>query len=124
LAVEGAKGPLDALQAGVSYAREGLKQIIPLHRDLYRRPMTAKELEPFEAVVFDPPRAGAKEQAEELAKSNVKTIVAVSCNPNTFGRDARTLVDGGYMLESLLPVDQFLWSPHLELVAVFKKVDK
>ncbi|TNE61290.1 MAG: 23S rRNA (uracil(1939)-C(5))-methyltransferase RlmD [Alphaproteobacteria bacterium] len=121
LAVEGAKVAIDAL-AGASNVATGLKQIVPLHRDLYRRPLTPKELSAFEAVVFDPPRAGAKEQVAELAKSDVKRVVAVSCNPNTFSRDARTLADGGYSLDSVLPVDQFLWSPHLELVGVFSRV--
>lgn len=120
LAVEGAKQALDALQSGANQA-SGLKQIVAKHRDLFRRPLTGKELSGFDAVVFDPPRAGAKEQAEELAKSDVSTIVAVSCNPNTFSRDARLLADGGYTLQKVVPVDQFLWSPHLELVGVFSK---
>ena len=120
LAVEGAKQPLEALKLGLNQAT-GLRQVLAQHRDLYRRPMTADELAAFDVVVFDPPRAGAKEQAAELAKSQVKRIVAVSCNPNSFGRDARTLVDGGYILEKLVPVDQFLWSPHLELVGVFTR---
>lgn len=120
LAAEGAKAALDALQAGANIAA-GLKQVIVKHRDLFRRPLSAKELEIFDAVVFDPPRAGAKEQVAELAKSSVKRIVGVSCNPNTFSRDARTLADGGYQLEYVLPVDQFLWSPHMELVGVFTR---
>lgn len=120
LAVEGAKAPLDALAAAANGAN-GFKQIIPRHRDLFRRPLTADELKIFDAIVFDPPRAGASAQVAEIARSDVSRIVAVSCNPNTFGRDARTLADGGYVLESVLPVDQFLWSPHLELVGVFSK---
>ena len=120
LAVEGSKQPLDALKAGLNQA-VGLKQIITLHRDLYRRPMTPDELAAFDVVVFDPPRAGAKEQAAELAKSEIKRIVAVSCNPNSFARDAKILCGGGYKLDKLLPVDQFLWSPHLELVGVFTR---
>lgn len=120
LAVEGAKTALEALQGGANFA-SGLKQIIAKHRDLYRRPMTAKEMSAFDAVVFDPPRAGAKEQALELAQSDVSTIVAVSCNPNTFGRDARILADGGYSLKRVVPIDQFLWSPHIELVGVFSR---
>ncbi len=120
LAAEGAKGPLDALSAAANIA-DGFKQIIPRHRDLFRRPLTADELKIFDAVVFDPPRAGASAQVAEIAKSGVSRVVAVSCNPNTFSRDARTLAEGGYMLESVLPVDQFLWSPHLELVGVFTK---
>ncbi len=122
LAVEGAKGALEALTRAANIST-GLKKVVPHHRDLFRRPLTAKELAPFEAVVFDPPRAGAKEQVAELAGSAVQRIVAVSCNPNTFARDARMLVDGGYVLESVQPVDQFLWSPHLELVAVFTRAE-
>ncbi|WP_286830989.1 MULTISPECIES: 23S rRNA (uracil(1939)-C(5))-methyltransferase RlmD [Kordiimonas] len=120
LAAEGAKNALDAMQAAANVAT-GFKQIVAKHRDLFRRPLTTKELEMFEAVVFDPPRAGAKDQVEQLATSTVSRIVAVSCNPNTFSRDARTLADGGYELESVQPVDQFLWSPHMELVGIFSR---
>lgn len=120
LAVEGARAALDALQKGSNLAT-GLRQIVVRHRDLFRRPLNRKELSGFDAVVFDPPRAGAKEQVAELAYSDVARVVAVSCNPNTFSRDARMLADGGFVLESVLPVDQFLWSPHLELVGVFSR---
>lgn len=88
-------------------------------RDLFRDPLTAKDLDGFAAVVFDPPRAGAQAQVAEMAKSQVPLLVAVSCNPGTFARDARTLVDAGYKLEWIQPVDQFLWSGHVELVARF-----
>lgn len=91
------------------------------HRNLFTRPLTATELRAFDAVVLDPPRAGARAQAEHLARSSVPTIIAVSCNPSTFARDARILVEGGYRLERVRPVDQFLWSPHLELVAWFRR---
>lgn len=120
LAVEGAKGALDALAAAATQAT-GLKQIVTRHRDLYRRPISGPELKGFDAVMFDPPRAGAKEQASALAASDIPVIVGVSCNPNTFARDARLLVDGGYSLTSVLPVDQFLWSSHVEIVATFRK---
>jgi 23S rRNA (uracil1939-C5)-methyltransferase len=90
-------------------------------RDLFARPLSASELRRFDAVVFDPPRAGARAQAEELAGSAVSVIAAVSCNPSTFARDARILAAGGYRLERVTPVDQFLWSPHLELVAIFRR---
>jgi 23S rRNA (uracil1939-C5)-methyltransferase len=90
-------------------------------RDLEQRPLDAAELARSAAVVFDPPRAGAKAQARLLAGSAVPVVAAVSCNPATFARDARTLVDGGYHLAWVLPVDQFLWSPHLELVAKFQR---
>lgn len=99
----------------------GLKTIGAEARDLMRDPMTSAELKPFDAVVFDPPRAGAEAQAHEMAASKVKTIVAVSCDPHTFARDARILVDGGYKLESATPIDQFNWSAHLETVAVFRR---
>jgi 23S rRNA (uracil1939-C5)-methyltransferase len=86
-------------------------------RDLARRPLSARELAGFDAVVFDPPRAGAREQAGELAAARVPLVVAVSCNPNTFSRDARVLVEAGYRLEAVRSLDQFPWSGHLELVA-------
>lgn len=90
-------------------------------RDLFSRPLEAHELEGYGLAVFDPPRAGAKEQTVRLAQSQIPTIVAVSCNPSTFARDARLLVDGGYELVEVWPVDQFLWSPHIELAALFRK---
>lgn len=122
LAVEGAKLALDSLQKGLDQIPgQSLKKVITKHRDLFRRPLTVDELSAFDAVVFDPPRSGAKEQVLQLARSNVETIVGISCNPNTFCRDARILVDGGYRFESIKPVDQFLYSAQLELVGVFKK---
>lgn len=99
----------------------GLKPVTLEMRDLFRRPLLASELAKFDAVVFDPPRAGAKAQAGELAKSRVPLVLAVSCNPATFARDARTLIDGGYTLVRVSPVDQFLWSPHIELAGLFRK---
>ena len=90
-------------------------------RDLARMPLTTSELSEFDAVVFDPPRAGAKTQAAMLAASSVRVIVAVSCNPATLARDLRLLVDGGYRLESVLPIDQFPWSPHVEIVATLRR---
>jgi len=99
----------------------GLKPITAERRDLFRRPLLKHELDTFDAVVIDPPRAGAKAQVEQLAASKVARIAAVSCNPATFARDARILIDGGYKLKSVTPVDQFLWSPHIELVAVFER---
>ena len=91
------------------------------HRDLYRRPLDAAELKPFDAVVLDPPRAGAAQQIAELAPSSVPRIAYVSCNPATFARDAKTLVDGGYKLDWVRPVGQFRWSPHVELAASFAR---
>ena len=84
-------------------------------------PLSAKELEGFDAVVLDPARAGAEAQAEQLARSKVPVVVAVSCNPGTLARDARILLDGGYALESVTPIDQFLYSHHVEAVAVLRR---
>ena len=99
----------------------GLKPVDAQTRDLFRRPFMATELKTYDAVVFDPPRQGAEAQARELAKSKVATVVAVSCDATTFARDARILVDGGYKLVSVTPVDQFRYSYHVELVAKFEK---
>jgi 23S rRNA (uracil1939-C5)-methyltransferase len=97
----------------------GLKPVKAETRDLFRRPLVAQELRDFDAVVFDPPRQGAQAQAIKLAASKVPIVIAVSCNPATFARDARILVDGGYRLEAVTPVDQFRHTPHVELVARF-----
>jgi 23S rRNA (uracil1939-C5)-methyltransferase len=99
----------------------GLKPVEILIRDLFNRPLVVNELKTFNAVVFDPPREGAESQARELAKSTVKTIVAVSCNVRTFARDARILIEGGYKLTSVTPVDQFRYSPHVEIVGKFER---
>jgi 23S rRNA (uracil1939-C5)-methyltransferase len=101
----------------------GLKPTEALTRDLFRRPFTRTELKRFDAVVFDPPRQGAEAQARELATSAVPLVVAVSCNPATFVRDARILVAGGYRFVSATPVDQFLYSAHVELVALFGRIE-
>jgi len=99
----------------------GLKSITAEARDLTRRPMLAAEMKRLDAVLFDPPRAGAAEQAREIAASKAPIAIGVSCDPATFARDARILVDGGFRLTKVLPVDQFLWSPHVELVGVFER---
>ncbi|MTH96304.1 class I SAM-dependent RNA methyltransferase [Roseibium sp. RKSG952] len=119
-AVEGEAAALKALDKALRVPN-GLKKVTHERRDLSRRPLVKHELEPFDAVVFDPPRAGAQAQAEALAASKVKTLVAVSCNPATLARDLRILIDGGYALQSVTPVDQFLYSPHIESVAVLKR---
>lgn len=102
-------------------ATQGLKPTLAERRDLFRRPLLKPELEAFDAVVIDPPRAGARSQVEQLAASKVARISAVSCNPATFARDARILVDGGYELKVVRPIDQFLWTPHIELTALFER---
>jgi 23S rRNA (uracil1939-C5)-methyltransferase len=119
-AAEGSKPALAALDRAAKRAQLG-HRITTEARDLERAPLTFQELKSFDAVVFDPPRAGAKAQSEMLAKSAVKRIVGVSCNPATFARDARTLIDGGYELRTMTIVDQFIWSPHVELVAEFRR---
>ena len=97
-----------------------LKPITAERRDLFTRPFVASELTRHEAIVFDPPRQGAEAQARELGRSKVARVIAVSCNPATFARDARILVDGGYRLTRVTPVDQFRYSAHVELVALFE----
>ncbi len=99
----------------------GLKPVEATARDLFRRPLVAQELAKFDAVVFDPPRQGAQAQAAELAKSKVPLVIAVSCNAATFARDAKILIDGGYRLTRVTPVDQFRYSPHVEIVARFER---
>ena len=95
----------------------GLKPVATERRDLYRRPFAEPELEPFDAVVFDPPWQGALAQAQKLARCDVPFVIAVSCNAATFARDVRVLVDGGYRLEAVTPIDQFRYTPHVEIVA-------
>jgi 23S rRNA (uracil1939-C5)-methyltransferase len=100
---------------------QGLKPITIETRDLFKIPLSGDELTPFDAVVLDPPRAGALAQARALAESKVKRIAYISCNADTFARDARALVDGGYKMGAVVPVDQFLWSSHIELAASFRR---
>jgi 23S rRNA (uracil1939-C5)-methyltransferase len=118
LAVEGSRDAALALKAGAGRAR---RSVFVDHRDLYRRPLDPAELNRFEAVVLDPPRAGAKEQAALLARSGVPRIVYVSCNPSTFARDAAVLIEGGYRLLWVKPVGQFRWSTHVELTGAFAR---
>jgi 23S rRNA (uracil1939-C5)-methyltransferase len=105
-----------ALARGASGAA-GLKPVHAERRDLFKAPLSAAELNRFDAVVFDPPRQGAQLQSREIAASRVVAVVAVSCNPGTFARDMRHLIDGGYRLLSVIPVDQFRYSAHVEIVA-------
>lgn len=119
-AVDGHKPSVNALKLAAAKA-QGLKPVTTLARDLARSPMAAKELARFDAAVLDPPRAGAASQVRELGKSRVPVIAYVSCNPATFARDAKTLIDAGFTLENVTPVDQFLWSPHVELVGEFHR---
>ncbi|MHC2572476.1 class I SAM-dependent RNA methyltransferase [Rhizobium leguminosarum] len=100
---------------------QGLKPVTVERRDLFRRPLMTQEFKPYDAVVFDPPRAGAEFQCQELARSAVKKIVAVSCNPLTLARDLAILVEGGYRITGVTPIDQFLWTSHVEVVATLEK---
>src|SRR5207248_2669016 len=118
-AVDGSAPAVAALAA--AKRRAGADRLTVEERDLEKRPLGAAELAPYDAVVFDPPRAGARAQTAALAASRVPRIVAVSCNPATFARDARILVEAGYSLERVQPIDQFLWSAHVELTATFQR---
>ena len=112
------EGAVTALQKAAT-STSGLKPIKAQARDLFRRPLMPQELRDYEAIVFDPPRQGAQAQVLQLAASKIPVVVAVSCNVATFARDARILIDGGYRLEGVTPVDQFRHTPHVELVARF-----
>jgi 23S rRNA (uracil1939-C5)-methyltransferase len=120
LAVDTDKPAINALAQAVRVT-PGIKPLRTEVRDLMREPVVVSELKEFDAVVFDPPRAGAEAQAKQLAKSAVKTVVAVSCDPASFARDAEILVSGGYKLKSLTAVDQFKYTSHVETVGVFSR---
>ena len=117
VAVDADSAAIDALHQAAK--APGLRPVEAQARDLFQRPLVASELKRLDAVVFDPPRQGAEAQARQLAQSKVPLVVAVSCNPATFARDARILVDGGYTLTAVTPVDQFRHSAHVEIVARF-----
>lgn len=120
-AADGDPPALAALAQAARGARDVLRPVTVETRDLFRRPVGPAELAGFDAVVFDPPRAGAAAQVAALAASAVSTVVAVSCNPASFARDAATLMAGGYRLDPVLPVDQFRYAAHVEVVAVFRR---
>lgn len=120
MAADVSAAAVTALAAAAGTA-PGLKSITVQARDLDRRPLLAREFAGVDTVVIDPPRAGAATQHREIASSRCATVIGVSCNPATFARDARILVDAGFRLKRVLPVDQFVWSPHIELVGVFTR---
>ena len=120
LALDSDASAIAALAAAARHA-QGLKPIEARVRDLFREPLSARELEAFDTVVFDPPRAGASRQARELARSRADTVIAVSCDPGTLARDAEILTKGGYAIESVTPIDQFVYSAHVEIVAVLRR---
>ena len=119
-AVEGVREMMDALDRGWR-STGGLHRVSVETRDLFRRPLLPDELNEFDAIVIDPPRAGAEAQVAEIAESKVATVAMVSCNPVTFARDARTLIDAGFTLGPVTVVDQFRWSHHTEVVAAFTR---
>ncbi|MFT3690041.1 class I SAM-dependent RNA methyltransferase [Paenirhodobacter sp.] len=119
-AVEGEAAMLTALDTGWR-AAQGLKRVTHEARDLFRRPLLPDEIDRYDAVVIDPPRAGAEAQVREIADSRLRRLVHVSCNPVTFARDAKTLVDAGFSITRLIVVDQFRWSDHVELAALFTR---
>jgi len=120
MAADSSAASIAALKAGISTA-QGLKTIHAQARDLFRRPLSPFDLKGCDAIVLDPPRAGALEQTQQLQGTKAGVVVGVSCNPQTFARDARILIDAGFRLEKVTPIDQFLWSTHVELVGVFRR---
>lgn len=114
----------EASRDAVAALKQAAPGLIVEHRDLYRRPLDPVELERFDGIILDPPRAGAAEQIAAVARSTVPRVAYVSCNPATFARDAKTLIDGGYQLEWVKPVGQFRWSTHVELTGVFVRHHK
>ena len=120
VAADASVAGIAALKTGIGSVR-GMKQITAEARDLFRRPLTPFDLKGCEAIVFDPPRAGAVDQTAQIAATKASVVVGVSCNPQTFARDGRVLIDAGFRLEMVTPVDQFLWSAHVELVGVFRR---
>lgn len=121
LAAEADPAALAALERGFRSTGGQLKRVTTERRDLFRRPLNAAELDRFDGVVFDPPRAGAEDQSKQIARSSVPLVAAVSCNPGTLARDLAILVAGGYRVTQVVPIDQFLWSPHVEAVAVLRR---
>ncbi|MDC7684318.1 class I SAM-dependent RNA methyltransferase [Asticcacaulis sp. BYS171W] len=119
-AADTAGGALKSLKAAIGRT-PGLKPITAEVRDLFRAPVVAEEMAGFDAIVFDPPRAGAEAQAGQIARSKAGRVVGISCNPQTFARDAKILTAAGFKLEHVTPIDQFLWSGHVELVGVFSR---
>ena len=115
-AAEGERAALESLKAGANAAR---LHAVAEHRDLFRRPLETAELDRFDAVILDPPRAGAREQSIRLATAKTPRIAYVSCNPASFAKDAARLIEGGYRLSTVTPVGQFRWSTHVELVGAF-----
>ena len=120
-AVDGEPAMLAALKAAADRAGGALKGVETARRDLLRSPVSSLELKRFDAIVFDPPRGGARLQAEQIAASKAERVAAVACDAGAFARDARALVDAGFVMGQVTPIDQFRWSPHVEIVGVFTR---
>jgi 23S rRNA (uracil1939-C5)-methyltransferase len=118
--VESDRGSIAALDRAAR-GTPGLRRVTTEIRDLFRRPLLTPELDGFNAVVLDPPRAGAEAQVRQIAASKAPLVVSVSCDPGTFSRDAAILIDAGFRMECVVPVDQFKHSPHVELVGVLRR---
>jgi len=121
-AVETSRQAIAALDETWRATGGRLKQTSTEIRDLERRPLMAAELKPFDGLVFDPPRAGAEPQARQISLSSVKKVAAVSCNPVTLARDLAILIEGGYQIKRIVPLDQFKFTPHVEVVALLEKL--
>ncbi|MCC3861314.1 23S rRNA (uracil(1939)-C(5))-methyltransferase RlmD [Pseudemcibacter aquimaris] len=119
-AVENNEEMLTALKLSANQMT-GIKKVTTELRDLFKRPLLPHELNEFDAAIIDPPRAGAKHQMEEIIKSDIQKLVMISCNPITFSRDVQSLIDAGFEMGAVTPVDQFLYAPHLEIVSVFTR---
>src|SRR5262249_47950926 len=115
-AAESSAPMLDALKAAADAAGGGLRPVTVLRRGLLRPPLSSQEMKRFDAAIIDPPRSGARLQIEQLARAGVRKLVYVSCDPATFARDVRVLVEHGFAIARVRPVDQFRWSPHVEIV--------
>ena len=118
------KQAINAMQTAYKKQNKGLKELRVTPRDLFNLPVTAKELSLYDGLIFDPPRAGAEAQAHEIAKSNIRKVVAISCNVNSLIVDLNILQNAGYIIEKIIPIDQFLWSEHCELVALLSRKNK
>jgi 23S rRNA (uracil1939-C5)-methyltransferase len=121
LAAESEAESLAALKKASDGAGGALKQVQTLRRDLLRTPLSSLEMKKFDAAVIDPPRSGARLQAEQVARSAVRKVAYVSCDPGSFARDVKILTDSGFSLQRVTPVDQFRWSPHVEVVGALAR---
>ncbi|MFT7144611.1 MAG: 23S rRNA (uracil1939-C5)-methyltransferase [bacterium] len=121
ITVDGYEADRQALEALNNAAKTTAKNIKGVYKNLFLDPLMTTELNEYDAIVLDPPRDGAKEQIKEISKSAVQHIVYISCSPNTFSRDAQNLLESGYQLKIITPIDQFLWSNHIEVIALFEK---